>query len=646
MTLLDPGSYKRSVIPEFLKDRKRLIAVGCALLCAGLTGWYCARYQWTIRREAEKHGIDTTQRTLTRVSLSADADAAVSHGVWGRGVAEGQMLPSHITVYEHRDRIIPYPVAPRLMSGTLFLLIGNVDTTYNVAVILGPMAAALMAFFLFYRLTGSSWFASAFSLGTVIMARMPAQLAKDAAALLKLEYGDFHQVWGYLYDPARIDEMFISRLEAPALTYFAYAGCLYLILSRQGLKKASAWWVVGAAAGVLSMFSLFHFLYASILCGLLLLFHLVTEPKYGLRASLFGAAGYAGAVLPFMAMLIYGMAQHWYPDIEARTHIEEGRTWRSSLNGEYLWAVIFASISLLAYWRLKIERREYFLWAAACFLVRPIFFNLQLIFGSIPEPDHIERYGTNMGEWLGILLFAYAMAMWIKGVTGPAFLGKFRRFVPHLRWALYGIPLLAFVSAAVWITHAPVSKGQRVWERFVRPVGEDAMLRWIDANTVEDAAFLTTDFEAGLRVVAATGRYLFVAPANTTLTNAEIERRLILAFSILGLDGDDLYDTLEDRETKFAIRIYGNLYLPRYQDSSFTARATDRKIPEEKHQELRRQLESTPFDPTGKETFVGETRLDYILLSPRDLKMVDAEAVERQFGLPVYAGQGYLIFRY
>jgi len=87
--------------------------------------------------------------------------------------------------------------------------------------------------------------------------------------------------------------------------------------------------VIGLAAGILSLINLFHFLYASIFCGLLLLSHIIIEDKEPrLKSVLHFSAGYVIAILPFILLFLYEISSPWYHDIESRVHLEVGRQWR------------------------------------------------------------------------------------------------------------------------------------------------------------------------------------------------------------------------------------------------------------------------------------------------------------------------------
>jgi hypothetical protein len=626
---------------ENLLRSKRVIVGVCCLLCILMVWWFCYNFQHSIVKEARKNGIDTTKRTITRVAVPADIDAAVNHAVWARGVAEGQLLPSHITVYEHRDRIALYTPIPRLITGTIFMFTKNLDSAYDYAVIIGPIAAVLMVFILIYRITGSVLFATSFSLSIIVMARLPDQIAKDVSSLLSGKNFGFIYSKGYLFNNERMDEIFISRLEAPALTYFFYALAFYFIFTRHLAKKGKSWIVIGIAAGMLSLINLFHFLYASIFCCLLLLSHIIFEDKKnGLKSVLHFGAGYVIAILPFVLLLLYGMASPWYHDIESRVHLEIGRQWRSSLNLEYVWSLMVSIISLLMYWRLHIKQREVFIWTACLFLVRPIFFNLQIILGSIPEPDHIERYGTNFGEWLGLVFILYGITYWLKNNQYPL-----KNLFQHFRWVLYAIPLVMIFSSMLWIYHAPAERAKRVWANFVRPEGEDELMQWIKKYTPKHSVFLTTDFEAGLRVVAVTGRHLFISPSNTTLMNREIEQRLIKGFAILGVKSEGMKKYLIDDSHQYAI-IFANRYFPRYIDSSFLARASDRIVPEEKIRELENLYEAMTFEKNKKKSFLNGLRLDYLLVSPTEKGFLNVDIIKERFGRPIYEKEGYLVFKY
>jgi hypothetical protein len=603
--------------------------------------WFCYSFQYFIKKEAEKNGVNTQKAIITRVSVPADIDAAVNHALWARGVAEGQILPSHITVYEHRDRIMPYTPIPRLITGFIFILVGDLDKSYNYAVIIGPMIATLIIFILLYRITGSLFFAFSFSLGIIIMARLPDQIVKDISNVLLSKNFEFSHVKGYLFNKERMDELFISRLEAPALTYFFYALSFYFILTRYMMKKERYWIIIGIFSGMLSLINLFHFLYTSIFCSLLLLAHnLLENNKINLKSFFHFGLGYLIAILPFLLILFYGITTPWYHDIESRVHLEIGRQWRSSLNSQYIWSLIMCVFSLIMYWRLHIKNREIFLWSACLFLVRPIFFNLQIIFGSIPEPDHIERYGTNFGEWLGYVFILYGIISWLKNNEYP-----FKKYIQPLWGFLYIVLLIVVFSSILWIYNAPSKRAKKVWVNFVRPEGEVELMRYINDKTPKHAVFLTTDFETGLRIVAVTGRHLFISPSNTALTNKELEERLVIGFKILDLTEKNLQDYILEDSKHYAI-IFANLYFPRYLDSSFKAKAEERIIPEKKIKELSHIYEKLEFDIKKRREFLQGLKLDYILVSPKESDLINIEKLKERFGEPVYDKEGYLVFKY
>lgn len=621
--------------------QNQILTLIFCLLCILLVFWFCYSFQYFIVKEAENHGVEIKKTTITRVAVPADIDAAVNHALWARGVAEGQILPSHITVYENRDRIMPYTPIPRLITGLIFILTGDLDKSYNYAVIIGPMLAALILFFLIYRITGSIIFAFAFSIGIIIMARLPDQIVKDIANLLSNKNYEFSYLKGYLFNKERMDELFISRLEAPALTYCFYILSFYLILTNYMKKKGNYWIIIGLSSGMISLVNLFHFIYISIFSGFLLLSHIIFEKQANkLKSLLHFITGYLISILPFMLLLLYGMTSPYYSDIESRVHLEIGRQWRSSLNAQYIWSLFVSVISLLMYWRIHIKKRELFLWAACLFLVRPVFFNLQIIFGSIPEPDHIERYGTNLGEWMGYVFIIYGIMTWLKNNEYP-----FKKYIRHLWRFLYIIPLIVIFSSILWIYYAPLERAKRVWVNFLRPEGEVELIQYIKNYTPEHAVFLTTDFETGLRIVAVTGRHLFISPSNTALKNKEIEERLIIGFKILGLTDKKLQQYILEDSKHYSI-IFANLYLPRYIDSSFKATAEERIVPEKKLKELSMEYNKTKFDSRRKKEILKGLRLDYILISPKEYDFVNIENIKERFGNPIYEQKGYFIFKY
>lgn len=374
-------------------------------------------------------------------------------------------------------------------------------------------------------------------------------------------------------------------LTDPLITYLIYipaiAGLLHFFLKPN--KRSAV--ISGILIGLL-----FHsYLYYAIVLSVVVFLYLIYAFSRRQREELNKILILSGIILFFL--LIYAASLYKFyqlpqaHEIARRIGSEHGFGFRWIVWREYVVYVVFFVLNWLVF---KNTQPKKYLFYSFVFVSMFICYNLQMIFGFMPHPDHWAR---TFSPLLYIFFFDLVLSWLYFNRTAK------RKFVLDAAVLVF-IILFFFTAAANFTRFRNLGKDDTAFNinQFTFDKDIYKSYQWADHHPGKyiSPSFLTTYY---LILYTQASPHLASA-ANSMASNHELEQRFLETLKVWNVPYSRLQEILTDRTLNSDISL--NLYINYYSDQSFNyslVEGSGRGIPAQKVEELLQRYEKIEIDP-------------------------------------------------
>lgn len=331
------------------------------------------------------------------IQLTHHSDEAYGHIGFAREIYDGHFPPGDLYFSEKVPAFFgTSPIPYIFMAFFIWLFHGNVNAAYTAAHFVVPGVLFCLFVLLGYTLTRSRLWAltiGGVALLTPIVNHLPGAF-RSITFFSNIVLKNFYPL---IKTP--LPDLFLSRTMDPLFTYLVFIPMIILLIIfwRSPSKKTGVW--AGVALGVLYYTYFYYWVYTTIVIGLLGLVILIWRKKSPerWRAMLWLAGTAALMTIPYWINFFrYIQLPSSREVTDGLGEIEYGRSFRLlqpfSVVFDYVFYAVLGFVVYWFWWR-KNERsnREqailYWIFIIGMFVT----WNVQVVIGYVPEPDHWPR---------------------------------------------------------------------------------------------------------------------------------------------------------------------------------------------------------------------------------------------------------------
>lgn len=467
------------------------------------------------------------------VQLTHHSDEAIAYLPKAHEVYDGHFPPNdfHFDV-GGASPFGPFPIPPLIMGFFLAVFKGVVNQAYIAAHFIVPVILFTLFYLLGIAITKNklwAWFFGLLGILTPIGMHLP-NMFRTFDNFLNIGVKNF---FPSVNTP--LADLFLARIDDPMLTYLAYIPALILLLAFwKNPNRKSA--IFAAIAVGLVFYSYFHYwVYLAAVVGLLLAYAFFTKKRdeNRWRSVLFLVFGLVVVTLPYWINYFMFSSLPSADDYANRIGITHGRfiMFNSPLNVIFDYA-FYLVLAGLVYWVFyKKPRRAdhikdnevetsseasdkketavlYWIFIGAMFLV----WNVQLITGYVPQPDHWWRTVS-----LVILVIVFHLAYELSKKI-------------NYKFVAVGLVILASLLVAKKVVNALIFINPP--EQFLQNYTFDKDIaeswNWINKNLPGEPKIISPSFVTSIYLIGQTSArpYLPIA-GGTVKANRELEERFL-----------------------------------------------------------------------------------------------------------------------
>ncbi len=470
-----------------------------------------------------KNAVQESGQTFVLSQFNNLDDGGDSYLQFAREVYDGHFPPSDLYFEKKLPNIYP-PIPPLLLSLFIAIAGGDISSGYLTGLFVFPAILFLLLFWLGWIIFDRNKIWSLFLALCGILT--PMALHASRAFFSPELFSNIVLKNFYPGIQTLLPLIFWSRIDYPLLTNLVYLSAIAAVLIfwlRPTRKNAL---IAGAISGLL-FYTYFHlWSYWVTIGGLLFLaaIFLLRADKERLKNFWW----LAGTVLVFGAPYLLNQiklnALPGYPDYIGRLGLSLGHNLTLSAWPHYLVYALLAFLVYRVFWK-KFETKSYalFYWSvlAAAFIV----WNVQLVIGFVPHPDHWPRAIDPI-----IFLMVFHLIYWWVNNLGQRYSIN-KKIVPATLILLSVLLVTKKVVNALSFIKPP----ERVVANHTMPADWLSAWRWLDQNTGE-AKVLTDSYTTSSYLMAFSSARPYLAQGGLApLTNFEIEERFLTANKLLGV---------------------------------------------------------------------------------------------------------------
>ena len=593
------------------------------VILAAIIGLFHITPQLFIRSAVEQSG-----GTYLWLQVPNFSDETILYVPRAREVADGHVPPGDLQVENNKGKPTVFPaVPPLLMGGLIRIFAFDVNAAYLFVNVVSPA----LIFLLLYALgrtvfTNRSW---AILLGTIgaltpLYVRIP-RAFDSLETFSNIVLKNF-----FPYINTYLDRTFLTRIDDPLLTVPFFLLAMYLLLRlwlRPSRNRAIA---AGAAVGFLAYVYFHYWVFAVVLMGLLLMFT-AAKRRDAFKWLLLGACIASLLSVPYLLNYIAFSHLPTAAEVSSRLGIEHGRAFRfMSVWRDYL---VYLGAAAAVFWLVPKKEFHFRQFSFVALATMFVVWNLQLVTGFVPDPDHFERPNN-------ILLLLITFAALFFGLQ-RLLTWYSREHVKRILVALAAVLVILLLVKQVINTAGFVHPTPAIIEKY--SFSQDVLdsWRWVDNNVPRETvvlspSFITTHF---LMSYTASNPYLLTG-LNSIASNREIEDHFTTAYKLFDVDRSAVAALLHGDSDFFCARgcttyewfntksLWRNLYNYSYVDQSFEAplfqiadsRSVNRSIPEPVIQDILARYD------LSRPTWSG-TGAAYVYIGPweHQLSSIDAD---------------------
>lgn len=524
-----------------------------------------------------------------------------------RELIEGKRWISDTQLAEYKNRISPHIGETGLAYVMLILtlLSGSIERSFLVAGIIFPALTVGLIYWWLWKLTGQKILA--LTAGVTIV------LFPEIVSLFPY----FHKLWDLLFKLASTNDfLFFSRIYFPQLSFFFYMTGVVLLWKALANKGKLFVWAAGIMVGLQFYFYIFSWTslsFGMVIMGLIFLaggdrraFHKLF--KVGSIALLI-ASPY------FVSSMIFKGTSLWQ-DFFYRSSTFAHNYWLLIIR--YLVAIVlFAKYSRLK----KLENKFIFsLWLAP--IILPII--MQTVLGRDLEADHwISRLAI---PWTVIGMSAMLGSWMVKSnYVRSKTINVFLVFVLI-------IELVAGFRIQLW-------QSRNKADRFIKNESLEEVFSWINGHTKVDDVIASLDWETIGSIPAFTGANNFAPIGIRSISpTKELEERYLWLFGLYDANPEYVRLMFTSPSMADAGELVPRIFYFTYSNSNYLfdiPRVVTEKI-------VDNYLLTRNKIADGAEL---PYRLDYILVSPTEKKIVGENSVIRKLE-KVLENEKYALYKY
>ncbi|MDQ1284073.1 MAG: hypothetical protein QG620_421 [Patescibacteria group bacterium] len=557
----------------------------------------------SIKKEVEQRGY-VYMPVQTEGMLT---DEALWYVPMSKKIYENHGANNDFFFKQYRNSSTPVPLLPNYIYAFFFLFFRDISHIFLAGIFLFSGVLFVLFYFLgkmfFLNRTKALFFASFVTIASVpirnflyVLTSMLNSgitlITSGSLASFKANISYFISTFSGFVLPVSRDlpvNLSLISLTDPLITYLIYipaiTGLLYFF---NKLDKKSA-----VISGILIGLSFQTYLYYAVLLSVVASLYLVYAIFKLEKKDLYKILLLNGVIFLFFLFYAFSLYNFYSlpqaQDVARRIGAEHGFQFRWIVWKEYVVCAVFLFLNWLIF---KNTHHKKYLFYLFVFLSMFICYNLQMIFGFMPHPDHWSRAFSP-------LLFIFFLDV--------VFSWRYLNKTPQMAFAsdvliLVCTTLIFFTSVSNFIRFKDIS-GDKIavdLNGFSFDGGIYQSYEWIDNHPGNyiSPSFLTTYY---LVLYTKASPYLASA-ANSLAGNYELEQRFLETFKVWNVPSSQLGEILSPKDKKVSLNkdISLNLYTNYYSDQSFNyslVPGSGRDIPAEKVEELLKRYEDIEIDP-------------------------------------------------
>ena len=551
------------------------------------------------------------------MQINHHLDELVQYMPRAREVYDGHFPPSDLSL----DRSYPsmFPAMPPLIfSWFIYLFSGDINLAYILVTGVFSSLIFLLVYAVSYSLTNKklwSVFMSALAVFTVLFHGVPRVFFGWTGILNGILKKFFPLVTTLL------DRHPLSRFDDPLLTAPIFlAAFLFLWLFWRDNKRKYAI-AGGMFYGLLFYTYLHYWAYLAAVIGLLFLYALVKQRENRERFQNFILYVFIVFILaaPFVLNYFNFNAVPGIQDYVKRIGLEHGRLPEigQTIGPEiFLHYALFILLGFLVMRRWYAADRSRVVFFLACLAAAFFVWNVQVITGFVPHPDH-------WGKPISIALFFIIGAL----LSDYIYKHPSRRLLSAL--LIIGIALL--FGKAIVNSYKFIEPPQNFMAIYTFDRGIVDSWGWIDKNLPGEPEIISPSLETSYYLYSYTkARPYLPSTENTMAPNSVLEERYLTANKLFSVSEDAMIAGLRNGENYRKVFLYYLYYKKPGSDLN--------EIPAEKIKELRGQYSRLAPEWNAVDA-------DYVYYGPEERKISAIDFSKDKNLLPVFENQSVQIYR-
>ncbi len=486
------------------------------------------------------------------VTFQTSYDEAVAYGPRAKAVMEGDLLVGDISLDEYgRGGPAILSILNPLIMGGLGSLLGSFERAIMVADFLFPLLIFLALYALVFEVVRSRKVALAAALVFIFIPDINNYLQLPTLTALSDIFSRF-----FPFLNSDTSSLYFSKFEYPQITFLFYLAALYTLARSLLRNERYTHWFCGLAFGLLFYTYFYDWVYVGITLVLLALWFLLRREFSELKkiAIIIGTG--------LVVSMGYWINFFWlaslpgYSDLMTRVGLEISHAPRISLWTNYLRTLLLGGLVLVVAYRYAKTTVFYLI---ALLLPSVVVFNLQIITGFNPQPDHwfrMQFLPMALGELylLYVLAQKYARDFFSKKVA---------------MWFLIGV-IGTMLSGGLYATYAfsiarasNFSVDRELLEGFL----------WLDEHTPKGSVVGALSLPFNSAILLHTHNQVFLPfGLNTYAENSEVWNRLMLLSSLYGVTPAEFEAWLQGVKSGSKEKDYNSyLFHNTYADTSLDA---------------------------------------------------------------------------
>ncbi len=567
----------------FYQHRHRFAVLALAMT----VGFFYAGPPLMIQRNIEFSGEEFVLSQYKTYRDSVQAYLPRAHEVY-----DGHFPPSELYA-EEQPPTIQNLLPTAAFSLLVFLFRGNIDSAYIAAQFAFVGIIFIIAYLLGRALFISRLRAVFFALVAVltpIIVKLPFYKWRGFAEFQAFFLNNFIPLVN-----TQFDQLYLARIDEPLLTYPIYllAILALYIFWRNPARRTAI--VAGVAAGLIFYTYFHHWVYWTIVVGLLFIatWFMRRQDPARFKNYLILLLALAITVIPYFAIYFAFSHTGGAEDFIWREGIAPGRSFgvNSNLWAEYAVYALLAVVAYALYWK---RDRLKAIWLGGLLAAMAIVWNVQVVIGYVPVPQFFRR---SISPIIFIILFIFAYEIFSRLEIRWPVLKKI--FIGSL------IVLSVFLMAKKAINIARISccMQPHLVDYYKFPSDVARSWRWINENLPGEPVVVSPSTMTSFYLTTHTAVRPYTATAFTSLLSMrDLEDRYLMAHKIFGVSektlrarlsskmdaGCEGYDCFPDKGSNLNDsfgNLFGNYFPSRYGSFDQYISASDHEIIAEKKAE-------------------------------------------------------------